>query len=117
MTGCIPLMNVDTAKGHGLLTGTATFMGVPCPPDGMKVPPCDGPYPDYEVIVYAVDGKTVVARTLTDKNGRFRVELPEGDYVVYAIGFERRTLHIPNHIDIKAGKTVQLDINIDTGIR
>jgi hypothetical protein len=102
---------------HGILIGTVTFVGVPCPPDRRKVPPCDGPYPDYEVVIFNRDGRTAVARTITDKDGRFRVELPEGNYVIYSKGYERRTLQIPHHIEIKAGKTAQLDITIDTGIR
>src|SRR4051812_49399188 len=67
--------------GGGTLTGTVAFVGSPCPtPNG---PPCDGPYPNYEVVVYTSDGTTVAGKTTTKADGTFSLELPPGKYVVF----------------------------------
>ena len=43
------------SKKLGVLEGTVHFSGMACPPDRSKTPPCDGPYPNYEVIIYDND--------------------------------------------------------------
>jgi hypothetical protein len=111
---------VKGPRGQGMLTGTVIFSGVPCAPGMGTVPPCDGPYPDYEVIVYKKDGKTVAAKTRTDKDGRFSISLSEGDYLLYSKKFrtmERKSLDAPHTVIIRQGKTEHLDMIIDTGIK
>jgi hypothetical protein len=109
----------NEAKGEGEFTGIVSFTGLPCLPGKGSVPPCDGPYPNYEVVVYQEDGVTPVARASTDSKGRFRIDLPEGNYVVYArrFGPTSKTFDVPKSVRIEAGRTTEMEINIDTGIR
>lgn len=105
--------------GEGTIVGIVLFSGVPCPPDRLKVPPCDGPYPDYEVIIYKHDGMTVAARIRTDKEGGYRVAVPSGTYVIYSRGLNLsgKTEDIPNTIAVEEGKSTQFNVRIDTGIQ
>ena len=53
-----------------------------------------------------------------DDNGNYRVELKPGIYVIdinYA-GMDRSS-DVPKSIEIDAGRTVELNISIDTGLR
>jgi hypothetical protein len=49
------------------LEGNVRSRGKPCPPAvSFKVPPCSGPYPNYEITIYADNDKTkphVTAKT------------------------------------------------------
>ncbi len=120
ISGCVQQSNIPrNEKGQGFLVGMVTFTGVPCPPDTPKGPPCDGPYPNYEVIVYKTDGTTIVVRAYSDEDGNYKIAINEGIYIVYLkeLGFNMKLVDKPKEIKIEAGKTVRLDINIDTGIR
>jgi hypothetical protein len=104
---------------EGTITGTVFFSGVPCPADRLRVPPCDGPYPDYEVVLYKSDGATAVARMRTGAEGVYEVSVPPGTYVIYsqAIGFSGKMEEIPNTVAVEAGKAIRFNFSIDTGIR
>ena len=106
----------DKTGEKGYLEGIVHFIGAPCSSGG-KVPPCDGPYPGCEVIVYKTDGKTIVAKTTTDGNGHYALTLCPGQYVIYTqSGIHRDNLKA-NSFTIENGKTTILDLIIDTGIR
>jgi hypothetical protein len=68
--------------------------------------------------IFQADGKTLVTSLHFNPDGTYRVSLPPGTYVVdiphTGIGFARP---LPKTITIHSGETVQLDIDIDTGIR
>jgi hypothetical protein len=52
----------------GDLEGTVWFIGNPCEPGAaLPVPPCDGPYPSYEIVVYQDDGVTMAARGYSER--------------------------------------------------
>ena len=82
------------------------------------------PTPDPQVFtsrslnIFKADGKTLVTNLHFNPDGTYRVSLPPGTYVVdiphNGIGFARP---LPKTITIHSGETVQLDIDIDTGIR
>ena len=57
-----------------------------------------------------------VTSTLTDVNGRYRVELPVGTYKVSAKGY-MRIVSGPATVTVKAGDTVTADYLLDSGIR
>jgi hypothetical protein len=57
-----------------------------------------------------------VASTLTDNNGRYRIELTEGTYKVRAKNY-RRIVSGPATVTVKAGSTVTADYLLDSGIR
>ncbi|MFX0204595.1 MAG: carboxypeptidase-like regulatory domain-containing protein, partial [Candidatus Hodarchaeota archaeon] len=110
--GCL---NPPCSSGYGVIYGNVYFTGLPCNPSMMeiRVPPCDGPYPNYEVIVYDESGTQVVDSTFTDCSGKYIFSLPPGTYVIYS-----KTVRsdIPNTIQLDNGEQVELDIDIDTGI-
>lgn len=100
----------------GFIQGTVTSVGVACGPGTpYRVPPCDGPYPNYEIIVYRADGSTVETRVRSDNNGNYRIALTPGDYVIYTSGgpFTK----ITNAVTVVSKKTTKLDLVIDTGVR
>jgi len=101
----------------GGVEGIVYFVGKPCPPSRIG-PPCDGPYPNYEVVIYEMDGKTVVHRTITDDKGNFEVQLPVGDYLVLEIDFGLNQIEeIPIVFSIEPEKIKNIKISIDKGIR
>lgn len=106
--------------GSGNLEGRVYFKGLPCNPrTNIKVPPCDGLYPNYEIVVYAADGKTIISKTKTDGNGHYTMSLSPGNYVIYTSaglspsGLNTRT----NNFIIELGKITKLTLLIDTGMR
>jgi hypothetical protein len=101
------------------LEGTVFFNGLPCnPKTTIKVPPCDGPYPNYEVIVYAVGGKDIVSKTRSDQNGTYTMLLKTGNYTIYTENNRFLVSNMKaNNFDIKEGRITKLDLVIDTGRR
>jgi hypothetical protein len=63
---------------------TVFYDGLQCPPDSefFKVPPCTGPYPNYNLTITASDGKNISVKT--DSNGKFKSLLKPGSYVITA---------------------------------
>jgi hypothetical protein len=57
-----------------------------------------------------------VTSTLTDSDGRYRVELPEGIYKVSAKGY-KRIVSGPAAVTVKAGTTLTADYIFDSGMR
>jgi hypothetical protein len=55
--------------------------GLQCPPNSKgKVPPCSGPYPNYNLKIITSEGKNI--SFATDSNGLFRTMLKPGSYIV-----------------------------------
>jgi len=101
----------------GNLEGTVNFIGTACP-DERKGPPCSGPYPNYEIIIYNEDGKTVEKTIFSNEDGNYNTELEQGVYVIFIQEREFATMkETPNQITINSDQTSQFDIRIDTGIR
>jgi hypothetical protein len=104
---------------NGILSGSVT-VGPICPVERVGVP-CPVPsvaYTSREVIVYAANGSTIVARKNFNPDGTYSFSLPAGSYVVNTpnsgIGGAR---NLPQTVTIKSGQTTTLDFSIDTGIR
>ena len=85
--------------------------GVSCP-----VPP--EAYTSREVILYAVDGTTIVKRMHFLPDGTYVFLVPTGTYVInipqQGIG---GSSELPKTITVESGQTVEFDFSIDTGIR
>jgi hypothetical protein len=68
--------------------------------------------------IYQADGKTLVKKAPFAADGTYRVELKPGSYVAAlpegGIEFAKG---LPAEVRLKAGETVELDIDIDTGMR
>ena len=104
------------SRSSGLIEGKVKFVGVPCGPDGpTQVPPCSGPYPNYEILVYAADGVTLETRIRSDKVGKYKIDLIPGNYIIYLPSGPN--VKKKNLVKVMSGKTTKLDLVIDVGIR
>ncbi|UCC48556.1 MAG: hypothetical protein JSV41_14040 [Gemmatimonadota bacterium] len=107
----------DLGNARGALAGTVYLVGLPCRLISPARPPCDGLYPDYEVVVYESDGVTEAARTRSDERGRYFVALDPGDYVIFTPNGLGERFRQPNEATVVAGAVTRLDLVVDTGIR
>lgn len=98
----------------GVVEGTVTI-GPMCPVVQENVPCPDQPF-QGTFSVFAADGGKVT-EFQTDEQGKFRVELPSGDYVLHLESPKpmRTAKDIPFKVD--ENKFTLLDITLDSGIR
>ena len=92
---------------------------VPVVREGEPEPtPAPEVYASRQIVIYAEDGQTEVTRVQIDGKGNFRVELAVGAYVVDInhAGIDMAK-ELPKTVQIAAGQTTHLDVEIDTGIR
>ena len=104
----------------GFVDGKVEFRGVPCQPGqtDFKVPPCSGPYPNYEVKIFRPDtGTEPVLSIKTGPDGRFRSELPPGDYVIRTQHGLMEKDQKENKFSIRAKENTPLPLVIYTGIQ
>ena len=104
----------------GVLQGHVTIGPlVPVVQEGVPEPtPAPEVYAIRQIVIYASDGQTEVARVQIDDQGIYRVELPVGTYVVDInhAGIDMAK-DLPKTVEIVAGQVTRLDVDIDTGIR
>jgi hypothetical protein len=127
MSGIDTYQNQNDHKNYsdsGILQGTINFIGLECPPfNRQEVPPCSGPYPNFNITVYTDDNeKEIVATTQTDSNGNYQIALKPGKYLIYAslespniMNIEKANVH--EYITIQTNETITKNYNIDTKIR
>jgi hypothetical protein len=112
IAGCIQ-------REKGVLQGKVTI-GPLCPVEPCRISPSqmEKVYEMRKILIYDANRQSVLEEVNIDKNGTYRIELNPGNYVVdiNRIGIDRST-EVHGKINIEPGKTVVLDINIDTGIR
>jgi hypothetical protein len=102
----------------GFVEGTVWFIGAPCPPGTMaQVPPCDGPYPNYEIKVYQGEGTTMVTSVTSSEDGYYKILLDPGSYVIYTQNGLYKDNVKTNIVLVQSGNTTKLNLIIDTGIR
>jgi len=107
----------ETQNSTGILEGTVHFIGTRCSSEQQNIPPCSGPYPNYEIIVYASDGNTIVKKTTTDENGTYQINLDFDTYVIYEKKLQNnKQVDIPTEIQINSPNLAH-DIIVDSGIR
>jgi hypothetical protein len=76
------------------------------------------PYAEYPLIVLSRDRTREIARVTADENGKYRVALPPGDYILDVQGrAPKRVRAKPQAFTIVSNQTVRVDVDIDTGIR
>jgi hypothetical protein len=75
-------------------------------------------YAARKVMVYDGDRIKLIRQVDLSDDGHYRVDLKPGTYVIDInhAGIDRSS-EVPKQVRIEAGQIVQLDINIDTGIR
>ena len=103
------------AAASGTLSGTVGFVGKPCPDPGP--PPCDGAYPDYEVIVYAADGKAVAGKAKTGADGKFTLGLPAGTYVIFTPAGPAPSSPKRTEVTVNRDALSEVTLSVDTGVR
>jgi hypothetical protein len=75
------------------------------------------PYADYPVLILSKDRKTEVAQVTPDAEGRFRTNLPPGDYVLDIKSEARKRLRVTARpFTVVGGQTVQIDMEIESVI-
>ncbi len=104
----------------GILEGHVTIGPlVPVVREGEPEPtPAPEVYASRQIVVCGQDGVTEVATVQINGQGNYRVELPVGKYVVDInhVGIDMAK-DLPHTVEIVAGQTTRLDVDIDTGIR
>jgi hypothetical protein len=110
---------VERTQTTGTLSGDVT-VGPICPVERVGIP-CVVPseaYTSREVIIFAKDGKTEIARKHFDSTGHYEFDLKAGSYVVnipkQGIGGGKG---LPGKVVVVAGKITIFNFSIDTGIR
>ncbi len=108
-----PKDNVDA----GYMSGHVTI-GPNCPVESIEHP-CTVPpeaYSSRSVVVYKNDGTTIVKKGTINAEGNYKITLEPGSYLVAVEPGGMRPTE-KKLVTIKAGQTVTLDFDIDTGIR
>jgi hypothetical protein len=102
---------------RGILIGSVVA-GPTCPVDTAEQP-CPPRSVPNRLILIETPGGTVVMRVTTDQQGRFRVTLAPGTYrvLVPQDGHPFPTQRTPQQVRVIAGQTMQVLIELDTGIR
>lgn len=101
----------------GILIGKVVA-GPTCP-----VEPAEQPCPPRSVpnrlVLIETTGGTIVMRVTTDQHGQFRVSLAPGTYRVLMSqdGTRFPIQHAPQLVTVVAGQTMQVLVELDTGIR
>ena len=112
-------MLIYAEKILGTLRGNVTIgpiTPVERPGEKPAVPP--EAYEARKIMVYGTNMDKLITQVDIDANGYYEVGLKPGTYTVdiNRIGVDRSS-DVPKEIEIVAGKTVVLDVDIDTGIR
>ena len=75
-------------------------------------------YAEYPLIILSQDGKKEIAHVTPDENGRYRVELPAGAYILDVKDRAAKRIRAkPQPFTVISSQTVRVDMNIFTGFR
>ena len=119
--GALSLALVSAGAAAAQTTSAGGLRGLvtrgPISPVCIADQPCSEPAPGV-MLLFSRKGH-VVGRALTNSEGRYRIRLPVGLYVVKRPG---PVLPIgrglqPNRARVRAGRFTRVDFSIDTGIR
>ena len=106
--------------GTGTLYGKLSI-GPICPVETYPPQPnCLPNYANDPIVIYQSNKTTFVQNVVADTNGNFSVQLPTGTYWVRVPSRESNfgsQRGVPTYIEITRGNSVNLNIDIDTGIR
>ena len=121
LTGCSTGGLADNGQ-MGVLRGNVTIgpiWPVERPEGNPPIPP--EVYEARKIMVYDEQGTKLIEQVDIvpgDEYGYYRIELKAGKYIVdiNSIGIDR-SAQVPAEIEITPGQTLQLDMDVDTGIR
>jgi hypothetical protein len=116
----VPALLAALALGCGSATGGTSTSGLqgrvmrgPTMPVCRVNEPCEEPAPGVKLF-FSRSGK-VLARTTTDKQGRYRIGISPGAYAVRTNAFSKVTQ--PRRVKVPRGRYARVVFHIDTGIR
>jgi len=103
--------------GMGALSGRVT-LGPVSPVQRPGGPPAMIPAPEVKLLIYG-PARQEVAAVVTDADGKFRVDLPPGNYQVEMAPRKGKefTKDLPKMVTITPGQKMVLNIRLDTGMR
>jgi hypothetical protein len=105
----------SSANSSSGIKGIVTSEGTPAFNNNSRSPSGREIIPNSKIEVFAEDGKTKVAQTTSDIQGKFFVSLPAGHYVIYSQAGPLNT--IPHDVIIKQGQTISIELIMDIGVR
>lgn len=113
--GTVTQAPVGTLEGHVTIGPLRPVQRLDAPPP--SVPP--EAYAARPIQVFREDGTTLVASVTISPDGTYRASLAPGTYVVdiFRRGRFERAAGLPKTVTIERGRTLRLDIDIDTGMR
>ena len=106
-----------TPTGYGVVEGVVWFVGAPCPPEVSSGPPCDGPYPNYDVRILRAEDETLADIHRTDQFGRYEAVLPAGRYMIRTQNGIAADTFEETSFTVVPGDRLTLQLTVDTGIR
>lgn len=117
---CVPVISCSSSTSEpGILHGEVKIGPlVPVEQEGVTYEvPCEV-YDLRKIMIYKENGSDLVKEVDIDCDGRYRVELSPGTYIVDInhIGIDTSS-DVPSKVEIISQQTTRLDIDIDTGIR
>ncbi|MFQ5708785.1 MAG: hypothetical protein ACE5HO_15115 [bacterium] len=119
LAGCFRKPAAQTETPEGIVKGQV-IVGPARPVLRKNEPPpaMSKWYQIRKVMIYRKGQKTPVAEAALDANGYFKLSLEAGLYVVKMnlAGIER-SADLPQEIVVRPGKTVEIRIDVDTGMR
>lgn len=117
--GTFELQTDNVLQNVGFLEGKVEI-GPLCPlePCNLTEDQIAQVYAARKIIVYTPDRSSVVTTVSLDQKGNYRIALAPGKYAIdiNRIGIDS-SADVPKEIIVELGKTVKLNIQIDTGIR
>jgi hypothetical protein len=94
-----------TSQNSGTLSGNVIRSG------GPKLENSEA---NYEVDVYAVDGITLVGKTFSDANAHYSMQLPAGNYTIYAPNYPDKQTYF---VSVSQGKNTVFNIAYGSGYK
>jgi hypothetical protein len=110
----------DPAQSTGVLQGHLKIVSLQtvAPSDGIVPTVTAQTYAEYPLVILSSDGKQQIAVITADAKGSYRVELPAGTYILDIRDRVRKHVRAkPRVFTIASNQTVNLDLEMDTGIR
>ena len=84
--------------------------------DGNRAKTTPEPYADYPLIVVNEGTKKEIVHFIADANGKYRIALPPGNYVLDLQDRARKHIRAkPQPFTIISNRTAHVDIHMDTG--
>ena len=109
-----PGRSVPSNRLVGFVAGTV-FAGPTCPVETVSAPCPDRPVVGATVELYR--GETAVAAARTDARGHFRLAGPPGRAMILVHTLAELGMDTRRSVKVVSGRTVEVSLTLDTGIR